>query len=236
MPRGRVADRADGNAHARCSEDVAIPEVDGGLHGLEQPLGHANGVAGMAQILEHDGELVSVQLRLHGVATAVVGDVAARRARDQVGAAELLFESPGNGHKELVAERPAVVVVDARELVDVEMDDREETRRSALPPGKGQRHAVCQDHPVRQGRQWIDDARLGDVGERAGDANGLAVLAVLCRSAREHAEVMTVAVSQSVLRSNASRSRRSRSRSMRSYETSSSVARARAPLPAVLTR
>ena len=84
----------------------------------------------------------------------------------------------GDGHQELVADRMPEAVVDHLEAVEVEEEHREEAASAALGARAGALEAVEEEGAVRQAGERIVDLAVGDVGLRAGEAAGLAVLAL----------------------------------------------------------
>jgi len=97
------------------------------------PLGDADRLAGVAQVLEQHGELVAAE------------------AGDGVGRADAGAEPAGDGDEELVADLVAEAVVDDLEPVEVEEEDADGRRRLA-GAGQGVVEAVGEEGAIGEGR------------------------------------------------------------------------------------
>ncbi len=159
----------DGGADRDGQRDLALAEAD-------------RGGERRAQGVEPLGEI-----RARQVGEDDHAELVAAEARQRVAGLQVAREPAGDREQRRIAHRQAVGIVDPLEIVDV--DHQRDRRRGAglLRQMDGRVEPVVEQLAVRQARQVVVDGvvehallgrlDLGDVGERADDANDLAVRA-----------------------------------------------------------
>ena len=183
-----VLARGDADRHGR--EHLVALEREGLGQLLEDAVGDLDRIRRVAHVVEEDGELVAAE------------------AGDGVAGPHAGLEPPGDRGEEQVALQVAEAVVDVLEAVDVEEEDREHGALAAPGAGDGEREAVHEQRSIRQpgqrvvegllGELLLEALAVGDVGLRAGQADGLAVAGPDADAAAEHPAVAAVLVEHAV--------------------------------------
>ena len=163
-------------------------------------LGHPQRVRRRGEVLEQHHELVTADAR----------HVIARDAGDGVDLARARRQPPRHLDEQLVAHLVPEAVVDDLELVEVDVEQREPALGIAVVAGQAVGQAIRQQAAVREARQRVvhrleaelllGQLAVGDVGQRAGGAQRVALGVLDDDPAAQHPAVLTVSVADPKLR------------------------------------